>query len=155
MSNRARQFIATKPALLPKGTESPAMSHIDAMQVLPWLRYRDDCSALIQHRLSAARRSNGRAAARRNRKKEKMNHTSAKTYDPNQLFDSLHERLRLKNDAALSRKLDVAPSVISKARHLRIPVSAALLIRMHEITGMSIHEMKILLGDRRCKQRLR
>ena len=34
-------------------------------------------------------------------------------YDPNHLLDSLIEKLNLKNDAALSRALEVAPPVIS------------------------------------------
>lgn len=38
------------------------------------------------------------------------------TYDPNNLLDSLIEKLHLKNDAALSRALEVAPPVISKIR---------------------------------------
>jgi len=44
------------------------------------------------------------------------------TYNPNRLLDTLIERLRLKNDAALSRALEVAPPVISKIRHGRLPV---------------------------------
>ena len=52
-------------------------------------------------------------------------------YDPNRLLDTLIEKLRLKNDAALSRALEVAPPVISKIRHRRLPVGASLLIRMH------------------------
>eukprot|EP01030_Chromulinospumella_sphaerica_P007478 gene7478-7311_t len=33
-------------------------------------------------------------------------------YNPNRLLDTLIENLRLKNDAALSRALEVAPPVI-------------------------------------------
>jgi hypothetical protein len=54
-------------------------------------------------------------------------------YNPNRLLDTLIENLRLKNDAALSRALEVAPPVISKIRHHRLPVGASLLIRMHEV----------------------
>ena len=36
------------------------------------------------------------------------------TYDPNRLLDTLLEKMHLKNDAALSRALEVAPPVISK-----------------------------------------
>jgi hypothetical protein len=60
----------------------------------------------------------------------------------------------LKNDAALSRMLEVAPPVISKIRHHRLPVGASLLIRMHEVTGMSIRDLRDLMGDRRTKYRL-
>lgn len=71
-------------------------------------------------------------------------------YDPNQLLDSLLEHLRLKNDAALSRALEVAPPVISKIRHRRLPVSASMLIRMHEVTGFTIRDLRFLMGDRRA-----
>jgi Sec-independent protein translocase protein TatA len=62
--------------------------------------------------------------------------------------------MQLKNDAALSRMLEVAPPVISKIRHHRLPVGASLLIRMHEVTGMSIRDLRDLMGDRRTKYRL-
>jgi hypothetical protein len=35
-----------------------------------------------------------------------------------------------------------------------LPVGASLLIRMHEVTGMSIRELRDLMGDRRTKYRL-
>src|SRR3954470_7339905 len=75
-------------------------------------------------------------------------------YDPNHLLGSLIQKLNLKNDAALSRMLEVAPPVISKIRHHRLPVGASLLIRMHEVTGMSIRDLRDLMGDRRTKYRL-
>jgi plasmid maintenance system antidote protein VapI len=75
-------------------------------------------------------------------------------YDPNNLLDSLIEKLNLKNDAALSRALEVAPPVISKIRHRRLPVGASLLIRMHEVSDLSIRELRVLMGDRREKFRI-
>lgn len=75
-------------------------------------------------------------------------------YDPNHLLDSLIEKLNLKNDAALSRALEVAPPVISKIRHRRLPVGASLLIRMHEVSDLSIRELRNLMGDRREKFRI-
>ena len=76
------------------------------------------------------------------------------TYDPNKLLDALIEKMGLKNDAALSRRLEVQPPVISKIRHRRLPVGASLLIRMHEESGLSIRELRTLMGDRRGKQRI-
>jgi plasmid maintenance system antidote protein VapI len=76
------------------------------------------------------------------------------SYDPNRLIDALIETMNLKNDAALARLLEVAPPVISKIRHRRLPVGASLLIRMHEATDMSIRELRDLMGDRRKKYRL-
>lgn len=76
------------------------------------------------------------------------------SYDPNNLLDTLIKRLSLKNDAALSRALEVAPPVISKIRHYRLPVGASLLIRMHEVSELSIRELRELMGDRRAKYRI-
>jgi hypothetical protein len=60
----------------------------------------------------------------------------------------------LKNDAALARALEVAPPLISKIRHRRLPVGASLLIRMHEVTDLPVHELRELMGDRRQKYRI-
>ncbi|MFA9274474.1 MAG: hypothetical protein ACEQSE_06305 [Candidatus Aquirickettsiella gammari] len=75
-------------------------------------------------------------------------------YDPNNLLDTLIKTLGIKNDAALSRALEVAPPVISKIRHKILPVGPSLLIRMHEESGLSIREIRNLMGDRRDKFRM-
>ena len=80
--------------------------------------------------------------------------TSTHRYDPDQLLASLIGKLNLKNDAALSRALEVSPPVISKIRHRRLPVTASLLIRMHEVSALSIAELRQLMGDRRGKFRI-
>lgn len=69
--------------------------------------------------------------------------------NPNALLDELTKRLSLKNDAALARALEFAPPVISKIRHGRLPVGAIALIRMHEVSGIEIKELRELMGDRR------
>lgn len=85
---------------------------------------------------------------------EHQNVQSAQRYDPDQLLASLIGKLKLKNDAALSRALEVSPPVISKIRHRRLPVTASLLIRMHEVSDLSIGELRGLMGDRRGKFRI-
>jgi len=75
-------------------------------------------------------------------------------YDPNNLLDALIEKMQLKNDAALSRALEVAPPVISKIRHRRLPVGASMLLRMHEVSEVSIRDLRDLMGDRREKFRI-
>ena len=75
-------------------------------------------------------------------------------YDPNNLLDALIEKMQLKNDAALSRALEVAPPVISKIRHRRLPVGASMLLRMHEVSDVSIRDLRDLMGDRREKFRI-
>jgi len=81
-------------------------------------------------------------------------HLHSPEYDPNHLLGALIEKLHLKNDAALSRALEVAPPVISKIRHRRLPVGASLLIRMHEVCELSIEDLRALMGDRRGKFRI-
>ena len=68
---------------------------------------------------------------------EKTSIIDSVEYDPDRLLDTLIDKLKLKNDAALSRALEVTPPVISKIRHRRLTVGASLLIRMHEISDLS------------------
>ncbi|PFH10111.1 hypothetical protein BCF11_2520 [Collimonas sp. PA-H2] len=83
-----------------------------------------------------------------------INLDEQETYDPNHLLDSLIEQLKLKNDAALARALGIAPPVLSKIRHRRLPVGASLLIRMHEVSALTIAELRALMGDRRAQFRV-
>lgn len=64
----------------------------------------------------------------------------------NALLDLLKAGANLKNDAALSRALDVAPPVISKLRSGRLPLGATILLAMHEVFEVSIAELKALAG---------
>lgn len=66
-------------------------------------------------------------------------------YDPNRVLDAIIAKLRLKNDAALSRLLEVAPPVISKIRHNTLPIGATILLRMHEVSEFSIGELRELM----------
>ena len=68
------------------------------------------------------------------------------SYDPNKVLDAIIVKLNLKNDAALSRALEVAPPVISKIRHRTLPIGATILLRMHEMSEFSIRELKGLMG---------
>lgn len=71
------------------------------------------------------------------------------SYNPNFLLDTISKSLAVKNDAALARRLRVNPSHISKVRHLTLPVTADLLISLHEESGMQIRDLRLLMGDRR------
>jgi hypothetical protein len=75
-------------------------------------------------------------------------------YNPNHLIDALIRHLGLTGDGALSRKLKVTKSVIKNIRDGQIPVGASMLMWMHEATGISITELRALMGDRRSKYRL-
>jgi hypothetical protein len=71
------------------------------------------------------------------------------TYNPSNLLDTLIVRMELKSDAELSRKLGLQPHIISRLRNRELPVEGSLLIRMHEVTNISVRDLRNLLGDRR------
>lgn len=66
-------------------------------------------------------------------------------YDPDSLLNALIEVLKLKNDAALARALHVMPPVISKIRHRKLAVGPSLLVRMHELTGLHVRDLRGLM----------
>ncbi|MBX9901680.1 MAG: hypothetical protein K2Y28_12930, partial [Burkholderiaceae bacterium] len=55
---------------------------------------------------------------------------------------------------ALARHLEVAPPVISKTRNGKLAVGASLLLRLHEVTDISIKDLRALMGDNRASFRL-
>jgi hypothetical protein len=84
----------------------------------------------------------------------KIEPAAAIKFNPDSLLDALHTVLRLKNDAALARLLEVGPPLISKIRHRRMSIGGGLLIRIHEVTGICIADLQVLMGDRRRKFRI-
>lgn len=67
-------------------------------------------------------------------------------YNPENMLDALLTRANLKNDAALARYLQVTPPAISKARSRKLEVSAALLLRIHDRTGIALNELRAWMG---------
>ena len=63
-------------------------------------------------------------------------------------------RLELKNDAALSRVLDVARPVIASIRQRSLGIGAWLLLRMAEASNLSIADLRSLMGDQRTRLRV-
>ena len=70
-------------------------------------------------------------------------------YNPNKLLDALIDHLKLETDAELAQVLGVLPPAISKIRHRCYGIGPILLISMHEESGLSIKELRALMGDRR------
>lgn len=77
----------------------------------------------------------------------------ANTYSQARLLDALLNHFQLERDSELARRLDMPRSFICRLRKGRSPVGAALLIRMHDESGISIMELRRLLGDRRKRFR--
>ena len=60
------------------------------------------------------------------------------------LLDDVMARHQIRNDAELSRCLQLAPSSISKIRRRRVPVSDGVLLRVHDAFDIPIAELKRL-----------
>ncbi|AMP07044.1 hypothetical protein CPter91_4749 [Collimonas pratensis] len=60
----------------------------------------------------------------------------------NKMLDAVIAKLGLKNDAPLSRRLEVSRPAISKIRRGRLRVGASILIHFHETSDLSIAELK-------------
>lgn len=63
----------------------------------------------------------------------------------NDLLDTVMEEQERRNDAALSRFLEVAPPVISKIRGGLLPIGDRMLIRIHEKTGMPFSRIRLFV----------
>lgn len=74
-------------------------------------------------------------------------------YQPSRLFDAICKHRALKTDSELARLLGIGNAQICKVRHGVQPLSGQLLLRIHEVTGIDISQLKVLMGDRRSKQR--
>lgn len=80
--------------------------------------------------------------------------TQPLTYDPNHLLNVVMHRLELTSDCALARHLKLAHTVIKNIRSGRTPVSATITLLIHHATGISVDDLRALMGDRRAKFRL-
>jgi len=66
----------------------------------------------------------------------------------NRLLDEARARNQLKNDAALSYFLRVAPPVISKLRSGMLKTGPSMILKLHEIAGMDIiYIRRVLAGE--------
>lgn len=70
-------------------------------------------------------------------------------YQPGSLLDAIALRLNANSDAALAKLLGIQAPLLSKVRNGSLPVSGGLLLCIHEVTGLSIVELRALMGDRR------
>ena len=61
------------------------------------------------------------------------------------LLDELQSRFDIKNDRQLAAKLNLSTPVISRIRNGKSAVSSDVIIRIHEVLGLSIAEIKGLL----------
>ena len=82
-------------------------------------------------------------------------------YDPGLLLNSLLDRMHLTEDAELAKRLRIDKRLLGKIRERRLQISGSMLMLMQEATGITIAELRRILGDRRgtsrmaCKQEQR
>ncbi len=74
--------------------------------------------------------------------------TGVHTRDGAVLVERLLQYMGLRNEACLARELGVPPFTISKLRTGSAAVDTDMLIRMHEASGLSIGELRALMGPR-------
>ncbi len=63
------------------------------------------------------------------------------------LIDELQKRFEVKNDRHLAMALSVSTPVISRIRNGKAAVSADFMIRVHEVYGLPIAEIKQLCAE--------
>lgn len=64
------------------------------------------------------------------------------------LFDTVMKQQNCKNDAALSRVLEVDPGSLSRMRNRKLKVGAVLILRIHKLTKISVEDIEKLIGDK-------
>lgn len=69
------------------------------------------------------------------------------SYNPANLLDEIIVRKGLKNDSALSALLQISPVMVSKVRASKLEISAGILLRMHDVTEISIAELRTMMGE--------
>jgi len=75
-------------------------------------------------------------------------------YDPNRLLNHVMRRLGLSSDGGLAQHLKMGRAVIRDIRDGRLPISATIVMVLHQATGISIGDLRFLLGDRRATFRM-
>ena len=72
-----------------------------------------------------------------------------KSYAPDKFIDTLSKRLKIKNDAEFARQMGIPSSMLSRMRHRIIPISATILLNIHEQTNIPIKKLRRMMGDKR------
>lgn len=65
---------------------------------------------------------------------------------PFELFDAIKREFNIKNDAELSRQLKFTPPQISKVRAGVLGCTDTLILRVHEVFGLTTQEIRDLIA---------
>lgn len=66
---------------------------------------------------------------------------------PSQLLDRLRDLRRIRTDAALSRLLGIKPPTLSKIRTGKAKITAAVVLRIHEVYGLPVSDLRTMLAQ--------
>ena len=91
------------------------------------------------------------AASRPMPRSDSQSDAGTVNYDPAGMLDHVLRHLSLKSDRALARVLGMQPATLSRVRNQKIPVGAAMLLRLHDISALSIVHLKRLLAGHRLE----
>jgi plasmid maintenance system antidote protein VapI len=69
------------------------------------------------------------------------------TYTPNRLINKVAEMLELERDSHLANALGVYPSDLCRMRRRQRYIDAEMILRIHDVTGLTIAEIRELMGD--------
>lgn len=78
----------------------------------------------------------------------------SQVYDPARFLDALALHTGVSGDAGLAKALQISKHLLAWIRQRRYPVSATLLLQIHDATGLSVRELRDLVGDRRRAVRM-
>jgi plasmid maintenance system antidote protein VapI len=73
-------------------------------------------------------------------------------YDPGLLLNAIMARMHLTEDAELANRLRIDRRVLGQIRERRLQISGSMLMQMQEATGITIAELRRILGDRRGRR---
>lgn len=65
---------------------------------------------------------------------------------PFELFDAIKGQFCLKNDAELARQMSLSPAQVSKVRARVIGCTDMLILRIHEVFGLPVVEIRKLVA---------
>ena len=80
------------------------------------------------------------------RRDDKLERLKSAHYTPNRLLNELAERFNARSDRALGTVLGIDASAISAIRRRQRAVSPALMLKIHDVAGLTVDEIRALMG---------
>jgi plasmid maintenance system antidote protein VapI len=75
-------------------------------------------------------------------------------FAPGRLLDSIKQQYGLSSDRELAEFLDLTGPQISRIRNSGVALTAVVVLKIHEMSGLPISRLKDMCGDRRARHRV-